>query len=68
MVDDATVEEVTVVVIDLDVEPEQTCVNGNGTDSEGDGCDWYTWYPESCGLWDTDTWSSLDQCCACLSV
>ena len=42
-----------------------TCENGPGVDSYGDGCEWYDDYPTDCGWYDTATWSSLDACCAC---
>jgi hypothetical protein len=35
------------------------------TDSYGDGCDWYDYYPTECGYYDTDDFDSYDMCCAC---
>ena len=43
----------------------ETCENGPGVDSYGDGCEWYDDMPEDCGWYDTATWSSHDACCAC---
>ena len=42
-----------------------TCENGPGVDKLGDDCGRYDSHPEDCGWYDTDTWSSLDVCCAC---
>ena len=42
-----------------------TCENGPGVDSFGDGCEWYDMYPTDCGWYDTATWSSHEACCAC---
>ena len=38
---------------------------GNMRDSYGDDCDWYTAYPDSCGVFDTASFSSHFACCAC---
>lgn len=35
------------------------------TDSYGDGCYWYDWYPSDCGWYDTSSFSANDMCCAC---
>jgi hypothetical protein len=37
------------------------------TDAYGDGCSWYTAIPEDCGDYDTDDFSALDMCCACIN-
>ena len=41
------------------------CEDGSGVDSYGDGCDWYDANPDGCGGYDTDDFSSWDECCAC---
>lgn len=40
--------------------------NDYATDVTYDGCEWYDSYPEGCGLWDDDDFSSNDMCCSCL--
>lgn len=40
--------------------------SANGaTDSYGDGCYWYDWYPGDCGWYDTSSFSANDMCCSC---
>lgn len=41
---------------------------GDATDSYGDGCYWYDWYPEDCGWYDTDDFSAIDMCCSCVGA
>ena len=43
----------------------QDCVDGEGTDSGGDGCEWYMSNDSQCGWWDTDDFVAAEQCCAC---
>ena len=38
---------------------------GDATDSWGDGCADYTFYPSYCGLYDDDDFNSFEMCCAC---
>lgn len=45
---------------------ELECIDGDGVDSYGDGCDWYWDYPEGCGGYDTAEFSANDECCACM--
>lgn len=35
------------------------------TDLAGDGCDWYTTYPDTCGDYDTELFTAHTDCCAC---
>ena len=44
---------------------EEECVNGDGVDSFGDGCDWYDANPDGCGSYDTADFVAADQCCVC---
>ena len=44
---------------------EADCVSGDGVDTFGDGCDWYTANPASCGTFDHDLFKAADECCAC---
>lgn len=39
--------------------------DGDATDVDGYGCDWYTNNPQDCGLYDDDDFSSFDMCCGC---
>lgn len=43
------------------------CVNGATTDSNGNGCDLYTWQTASdmCGQFDDEDFDSKTMCCAC---
>ena len=43
------------------------CENSNNgaTDSYGDNCSWYDYFPEGCGNYDTSSFSANDMCCAC---
>ena len=43
----------------------QECVDGEGLDSGGDGCDWYYENDGGCGWYDTDSFVAADICCAC---
>jgi hypothetical protein len=45
--------------------PSAGCTSGTGTDSGGDSCDWYASNADSCGAYDTNTFSADEQCCAC---
>ena len=39
------------------------------TDEAGDTCsNWYDFYPEFCGEYDTDTFIANDLCCACVAT
>jgi hypothetical protein len=42
-----------------------TDANYGATDVTYDDCAWYDSYPDSCGYWDDDDFSSNDMCCAC---
>jgi len=46
-------------------DPELECVDGEGVDSYGDGCEWYFENPASCGDYDHEEFSANDECCAC---
>ena len=50
-----------------DEEPAAGCYNDDSTgDRDGDTCTmWYDNNPHGCGNYDTDSFSALDQCCAC---
>ena len=43
----------------------QACVDSTGTDSGGDGCEWYYSNDGQCGWWDTDSFTAGLECCAC---
>ena len=49
----------------VDAAEEIECVDGTGVDEYGDGCDWYEYYPNECGWWDSDDFSAVEECCAC---
>ena len=44
---------------------DEECVNGDGVDSFGDGCDWYDANPDGCGDYDSADFVAADQCCVC---
>ena len=43
------------------------CENSNNgaTDSYGDNCSWYDYYPDGCGQYDTSSFDAHAMCCAC---
>jgi hypothetical protein len=44
----------------------RSCVDTDiTTDITGDGCAWYTEFPNSCGSYDDDDFSASTVCCAC---
>lgn len=48
---------------------DQCIDTDNGaTDSDGYSCEPYYRWPEDCGLYDDDDFSSLTMCCACKST
>merc|ERR1740130_2662042 len=44
---------------------EGECDTTDFSDSYGDGCDLYWYYPSWCGGYDTATFDSMMDCCAC---
>ena len=43
-----------------------TCVDGDGKDIGGDGCEWYSNNVSFCGAFDSETFKAVSQCCACV--
>lgn len=48
-------------------EESDVCENDDTVyDSYGDTCSsYYDYYPGECGIWDTDTFNSIEACCVC---
>lgn len=44
------------------------CVNtpNGATDSWGDSCLWYDWFPHTCGDYDDDDFTADEMCCICI--
>lgn len=49
------------------VEPHPGCADDDysTTDAYGDTCEWYNRNYSSCGTYDDDDFSAIEQCCAC---
>lgn len=43
----------------------EACVDGDGVDAYGDGCDWYDSNAPSCGGYDSTDFTANYECCAC---
>lgn len=43
----------------------EECVDGDGVDSFGDGCEWYNYNQDGCGYYDTSDFVAADECCIC---